>query len=104
PPSSDIQAEAGIQFVASSRGTNGPVHATYPGFTLPVVGNWTQTLGSIGVAVNDDAYNGDTYGAFIATSSINPSNWTRSYARSAYIDSLPLRANLAILPNATVTR
>ncbi|RDX48422.1 GMC oxidoreductase [Lentinus brumalis] len=104
PPSSDIQAEAGIQFVASSRGTNGPVHATYPGFTLPVVGNWTQTLGNIGVAVNDDAYNGDTYGAFIATSSINPSNWTRSYARSAYIDSLPLRANLAILPNATVTR
>ncbi len=54
--------------------------------------------------MNDDAYNGDTYGAFIATSSINLSNWTRSYARSAYIDSLPLRANLAILPNATVTR
>ena len=31
PPSSDIQSEAGIQYVASSRGTNGPVHATYPG-------------------------------------------------------------------------
>ncbi len=34
PPSSDIQAEAGIQFVASSRGTNGPVHATYPGLCV----------------------------------------------------------------------
>lgn len=31
PPSSDIQTEARIQYVSSSRGTNGPVHATYPG-------------------------------------------------------------------------
>lgn len=72
--------------------------------TLPVVGDWTQTLGNIGVEVNDDAYNGEGWGAFIATSSINPSNWTRSYARTAYIDPLPPRSNLDVLPNATVTR
>jgi choline dehydrogenase len=41
---------------------------------------------------------------FIATSAIQPSNWTRSYSRSAYIDPLPTRPNLSILPNATVTR
>lgn len=31
PPSSDIQAEGGIKYSADSRGTSGPVHATYPG-------------------------------------------------------------------------
>ncbi len=71
---------------------------------LPVVGNWTTTLGNVGVDVSSDAYNGDAWGAFVASSSINPSNWTRSYARSAYIDPLPPRSNLAILPDATVTR
>lgn len=71
---------------------------------VPLVGNWTATLADIGVAVPNDAYGGENWGGFIATSSINPTNWTRSYSRSAYIDPLPPRANLAVLPNATVTR
>ena len=71
---------------------------------LPVVGNWTTTLANVGVDVSPDAYDGDAWGAYVASSSINPSNWTRSYARSGYIDPLPSRSNLAILPNATVTR
>ena len=71
---------------------------------IPTVGNWTQTLANIGVHVSDDGYDGDGQGAYIANSAINPTNWTRSYSRSAYIDPLPPRSNLAILPNATVTR
>jgi choline dehydrogenase len=42
--------------------------------------------------------------SYVATSAINPSNWTRSYARSGYIDPLPPRPNLSILVNATVTQ
>ena len=71
---------------------------------LPVVGNWTTTLSDIGIPFSADANGGDGWGGFIATSTINPANWTRSYSRSAYIDPLPPRANLAILANATVTR
>ena len=71
---------------------------------LPVVGNWTQTLVDIGIPFSPDANGGDGWGGFIATSTINPTNWTRSYSRSAYIDPLPPRSNLAILANATVTR
>ncbi|KAI8984795.1 GMC oxidoreductase [Trametes punicea] len=104
PPSSQVQQAGDIQYNASSRGTSGPVHATYPGFMVPLVGNWTSTLADIGVFVNDDAYGGNGWGAFVASSSINPSNWTRSYSRSAYIDPLPPRPNLSVLPNATVTR
>ncbi len=71
---------------------------------VPVVGNWTNTLANVGIPTNDDPNSGEGWGGFIAASAINPTNWTRSYSRSAYIDPLPPRANLAILSNSTVTR
>jgi len=40
----------------------------------------------------------------VSTLSINPTNWTRSYSKSAYIDPLPPRKNLDIMVSATVTR
>ncbi|EMD39391.1 hypothetical protein CERSUDRAFT_47053 [Gelatoporia subvermispora B] len=104
PPSPQIQAEGNILYDNSSRGFSGPLHASYPGYMMPAVGNWTQTLSDVGIPATTDAYGGDGWGSFIATSSINPSNWTRSYSRSAYIDPLPPRPNLAIVANATVTR
>ncbi len=71
---------------------------------VPLVGTWIPTLSALGVPETQDAYNGQTWGSFIANSNINPTNWTRSYARSAYIDPLHPRGNLQILPNAQVTR
>lgn len=58
----------------------------------------------MGVDVSSDACSGEGWGAFVSTSAINPSNWTRSYSKSAYIDPLPPRTNLHILTNQTVTR
>lgn len=74
------------------------------GSMVPLVGSWIPTLAALGVPEAQDAYNGQTWGSFISTSTINPTNWTRSYARSAYIDSLPPRGNLQVLPNSAVTR
>lgn len=71
---------------------------------MPQVGDWTPSLNNIDIMTSPNPDGGDGWGAFVATSAINPANWTRSYSRSAYIDPLPPRANLAILPNATVTR
>lgn len=71
---------------------------------VPVVGDWLQTLGNVGIPSSNDPDGGNGWGAFVATSAINPTNWTRSYSRSAYIDPLPPRSNLDILPNAMVTR
>lgn len=71
--------------------------------TFPIVGDWTPALNALGVPPASDAYSGQGWGGFVATSAINPANWTRSYSRSAYIDPLPPRPNLSILPNATVT-
>ena len=93
-----------IEYDLKSHGTTGPLHYSYPGFILDIVGLWTATLDWIGIPRSPDANGGFGAGAFIATSAINPANWTRSYSRSAYIDPLPSRPNLDILPNATVTR
>lgn len=104
PPSAAIQAKGAIEYNNASHGFNGPLHYAYPGFLLDIVGDWTATLDWIGIPPSPDPSGGYGAGAFIATSAINPANWTRSYSRSAYIDPLPPRSNLQILPNATVTR
>ena len=71
---------------------------------INIVANWTSALAGAGIPTLEAPNGGVTMGAFITPSSINPANWTRSYSRSAYIDSLPPRSNLHILPRATVTR
>jgi choline dehydrogenase len=104
PPSSQIQKTGDIQYNQDSHGTSGPLHYSYPGYMVPAVGDWSPTLEAVGIPATSDASGGQTYGNFVATSAINPSNWTRSYARAAYLDSLPNRPNLAVLPMNTVTR
>jgi choline dehydrogenase len=59
---------------------------------------------AVGVADTQDPYGGQNWGAYVATSAINPTNWTRSYGRSGYLDPLPPRPNYDVLVNAYVTR
>ncbi|KAF8999266.1 hypothetical protein BDQ17DRAFT_1328350 [Cyathus striatus] len=104
PPVDDVQKAAGINYDTSAHGSTGPLHSTYPGYMVPLVGNWLPSLNAAGISSATDGDNGDNIGGFIAPLSINPANWTRSYSKSAYIDPLPPRSNLHILTNATVTR
>jgi choline dehydrogenase-like flavoprotein len=57
----------------------------------------------MGVHTSNDPAGGDSSGAFVTTSAINPTNWTRSYSKTAYIDPY-YRPNLHILTDAPVTR
>ena len=49
-------------------------------------------------------YGGSPWGTEVSTSSINPTNWTRSYSRTGYLDPLPDRGNYHVLADAFVTR
>ena len=69
-----------------------------------MVGQWSTTTDNAGVANSHDTYGGQNWGAYVATSAINPTNWTRSYSRSGYLDPLPPRPNYDVLANAYVTR
>jgi choline dehydrogenase len=68
------------------------------------VGNWTPTFENLGFPELDRPNGGVTLGAFISPSWINPSNLTRSYAKSAYLDPVLSLPNLSVLVNATATR
>ncbi|OQE39988.1 hypothetical protein PENCOP_c006G00454 [Penicillium coprophilum] len=104
PPTDNVVDEAGIVWNATNHGTDGPIHTTYPDYTFPEVGDWLKSLQSIGIDISDNMYGGETWGADVSTSCINPSNWTRSYSRSGYLDPLPERDNYDVLANAHVTR
>ncbi|KIY51929.1 GMC oxidoreductase [Fistulina hepatica ATCC 64428] len=102
-PSESVAKLANISYDSSLHGTDGPIHTTYPADEFGLNGNWTPTLKNVGIEACEDPSAGDNWGSFIATSSINPANWTRSYSRSGYIDSIS-RSNLDILTNAQATK
>ena len=56
------------------------------------------------MTLNNDAYGGNTLGAHVATSCIDSSNYTRSYAASGYLWPNEDRPNLTILTGQYVTR
>ncbi|KAJ3574761.1 hypothetical protein NP233_g1549 [Leucocoprinus birnbaumii] len=105
-PLDDVARVGNIQWDASTHGTGGPMSISYPGIMMSMVGNWTTALNAIGIPTLSSPNGGTTLGGFVTPSSINPTNWTRSYSRPAYISSLPPESsnNLHILPDSTVTR
>lgn len=105
PPSGESWDIGGnFAFSTENHGAGGPMQLAYPAVQMSATGNWTTALARAGVPPQEAPNGGETIGGFISPSSINPSNWTRSYSRSAYIDSLPPRENLHILAQATVTK
>ncbi|KDE06010.1 hypothetical protein MVLG_03692 [Microbotryum lychnidis-dioicae p1A1 Lamole] len=84
-------------------GKGGPIHYSYPGYNYPSLNTWIDTLGHLGVESRDPG-GGDNYGAFIATSSINPNGWERSYAKNGYLDPVADRPHLVVLTGHQVTR
>ncbi|SOV02402.1 related to Glucose oxidase [Ustilago sp. UG-2017a] len=90
-PNQIMELDSSIKNQTKYVGDNGPVGVTYPGVSYQPVAVWVPTLAALG--------------AFIATSTINPKTWERSFSRNAYIDPIVnKRKNLVVLPNQTVTR
>ncbi|KAG7098343.1 hypothetical protein E1B28_000303 [Marasmius oreades] len=104
PPQDDVKNIAKIQFDASSHGTNGPIHTSYPPFGFVQYGQFLDAMNNVGIWNNPDAMSGKNWGAWTTGTFINPANWTRSYSRTGYIDVLPQRANLNIITSSTVTK
>lgn len=72
--------------------------------TFPQVADWSTSCDAMGIAITNDLYGGENWGACVSTSTINPTNWTRSYSRTGYLDPLPDLGNYDVLANAHVTR
>lgn len=122
PPMESQAKQANIKWDVSDHGSSGPIHMSYPGLyetyvlfkhammkltfcsTFSQVGDWTPSLQAIGIDASAQMYGGQNWGGEVATSCINPTNWTRSYSRSGYLDPLPDRGSYDVVANAYVTR
>jgi choline dehydrogenase len=72
-PSESHIEQAQVVLDPSLHGTEGPVHYSYPGYWYDSQYEWIPTLANMGVESRDPA-GGEGWGAFFATSAINPSN------------------------------
>ncbi|KIY66684.1 GMC oxidoreductase [Cylindrobasidium torrendii FP15055 ss-10] len=100
PPSSDLN----LTYKDTAHGSDGPMQSAFSDFQTKWTPLWKPALESVGVAAFEDNGAGETWGGVVVPSFINPSNWTRSYSRSSYLDTLPSRSNLVVVPETTVTR
>lgn len=104
PPNSATTSRFSVPVDASSHGTDGPLHVSYPQTTYAQVGAFLQSTNNVGIAQSTNPDAGESWGAFLATSNINPTNSTRSFSRTAYLDPVTYRANLDVLTGHLVTK
>lgn len=104
PPQDAMAAQGACAFDAASHGDQGPIHASYPGYTVPWNKDWNEGLVNMGVPRAQDTYGGENAGTYISLTSLNPNTWKRSYSRSGYLDAIAPRDNYDVLANAHVTR
>ncbi|GAA5976406.1 hypothetical protein JCM10908_005488 [Rhodotorula pacifica] len=103
PPSQYHIDEAQVVVDESLHGTDGPIHYSYPGLWFNSTYEWIPTLANLGIGTRDPA-GGQPWDAFIATSAINPTNWSRSYSKTGYLDPIDYRTNLVVLTGFQATK
>lgn len=101
-PDSSIAFE--IPYNQESRGQDGPLQVSFPGTLYPIVNGFINAMSSLGAPLNRDPYGGDNTGSYVGSAAINPTNWTRSFSRAAYLDPYVYRDNLRVLTGAHVTK
>lgn len=103
-PTDKAQKVGDIKYNADSHGTNGPVNVSWPAVSYPVVSAFVQSSNQVATHENNDPYAGNNTGSYVGCLTLNPSNWTRSFSRSGYIDPYIGRPNLHVLTGFLVTQ
>ncbi|KAJ7688612.1 GMC oxidoreductase [Mycena rosella] len=104
PPGQEQMDVYPYSYESSFHGTSGPIHTLTP-FHFPAIDTLFQrTLLNKGLKNIKDPYGGDITGTWIANSTLDPDNWTRSYAATGYLLPAWNRPNLTVLTDSTVTR
>ena len=104
PPKDAMAAQGAVAFDASSRGSKGPIQASFPSYSVQWNEAWGKGLQNMGVDISPNTYGGENDGSYISTSAIDPSTLKRSYSRTGYLDAVMPRDNYDVLVNAHVTR
>ncbi|WFC99585.1 hypothetical protein MYAM1_002330 [Malassezia yamatoensis] len=103
-PLKSIAKSEHIKYDASSHGSNGPIHTTWPAVTYKPIGAFIRAAQSAGTEFNNDPYNGQNWGTYVSAATIKKSDWTRSYSRTGYLDPVTSRSNLHVLTGHVATK
>lgn len=91
-------------FNAAHHGTNGPIQVSMPHHAHTIDNLFQQSFVNKGLKTVANPYGGDITGTWMASASMDPKTWTRSYAATAYYQPNKDRSNLTVLAEAVVSR
>lgn len=103
-PVSSVANQAHIQYDASSHGTNGPIGTTWPAVMYDPIGAFMEAANQVASPYRKDTYGGVNHGTYMALSTIDKTNWQRSFSRTGYLDPVSNRQNLHVLTGYQVTQ
>ncbi|KIM89884.1 GMC oxidoreductase [Piloderma croceum F 1598] len=91
-------------FNAAYRGTAGPIQVSIPHHLHTLDLLFRQSFENKGLKSVPDPYGGEITGTCLASASMDPKTWTRSYAATGYYQPNKDRSNLTVLTEAFVSR
>ncbi|KAL8945209.1 MAG: hypothetical protein Q9211_000259 [Gyalolechia sp. 1 TL-2023] len=86
------------------QGTSGPIQSSFPEFHGPLGKAWPKTFKNLNFPVVSDPLSGQASGGYTYLSTVDPKNWERSHAGSAYYSPIVDRQNLRLLTECLVER
>ncbi|KAL8800726.1 MAG: hypothetical protein Q9182_004969 [Xanthomendoza sp. 2 TL-2023] len=86
------------------QGRTGPIQASFPEFYGPLGKAWPETFKNLNFPLNSDPLSGQSSGGYSYLSTVDPTNWERSHAGSAYYAPIADRPNLQVLTDTIVEK
>ncbi|WFD03090.1 hypothetical protein MOBT1_001779 [Malassezia obtusa] len=103
-PTDEARQTGEIHWNNTAHGNKGPIGVSWPAVSYPPVGAFVESAGAVSAPATNNPDSGAAWGTFVATSAINPSNWTRTTSRTGYIDPFTYRPNLQVLTDHMVSK
>ncbi|KAL8941881.1 MAG: hypothetical protein Q9216_001991 [Gyalolechia sp. 2 TL-2023] len=104
-PSKETAEALGTTYIDQEvQGTSGPIQSSFPEFHGPLGKAWPKTFQNLQFPLTSDPLSGQSSGGYTYLSTVDPKNWERSHAGSAYYSPVADRPNLRLLTECLVER
>ena len=104
-PSKQTEAALGTGYIDEKiQGSTGPIQSSFPEFHGPLGKAWPETFKNLKFPLDSDPLSGQSSGGYSYLSTVDPNNWERSHAGSAYYAPVSGRPNLRMLTDTIVEK
>lgn len=104
-PSKETADALGTGYIDEKvQGRTGPIQSSFPEFHGPLGKAWPETFKNLDFPLSSDPLLGQSSGGYSYLSTVDPTNWERSHAGSAYYAPVADRPNLQMLTDTFVEK